>query len=137
MKRGVEKGSLRAGAPTAVETVVRTWGDGDRVRVPGWVMTLAKMCDAHGRGKISKRLGYSQAVLSQVINAAYPAALDRIEALVRGAFMAATVDCPVNGETPLDVCLNDQKRTPPFASSWRMQVYRACRAGCPNYRGSK
>lgn len=134
MKRGVIAGSC---GPSAVEAATAAWGGGSRDRVPDWVLTFAEHCDAHSRSIVGQRLGYSAPVVSQVLNNSYRGNLDRIEAVVRGAFMSATVMCPVNGETPLDVCLADQKRTPPFASSWRMQVYRACRAGCPNYRGGK
>lgn len=95
------------------------------------------MCDAQSRGIVAKRLGYSAPVVSQLLNDTYKGDLDRIAGIVRGAFMSSTVACPVNGETPLDVCLADQRGQPPFASSWRMQVYRACRSGCPHFRGGK
>ncbi len=123
--------------PNALETVISTWGHGDKDRVPDWVLVLAEACDAQSRGKIAKRLGYSQPVISQVLNHNYLGNLERVAEMVRGALMSATVDCPVNGETKLDTCLTDQKRTPPFASGWRMQVYKACRNGCPNFRGGK
>lgn len=135
MRRGFAPGT-RTG-PSAVETAIAAWGGGDAARVPDWVRAFAEHCDAHSRSIVASRLSYSAAVVSQVLNNTYRGDLARVEAVVRGAFMAATVMCPVNGETPLDVCLADQKRQPPFASSWRMQVYRACRAGCPNFRGGK
>ena len=135
MKRGVIQGT-RTG-PSAVDAAVAAWGGGDKGRVPDWVLIFAEMCDAQSRSVVATRLGYSAPVVSQLLNGTYAGNLDRIEAVVRGAFMKATVVCPVNGDTPLDVCLADQRRTPPFASSWRMQVYRTCRGGCLNYRGGK
>jgi len=136
MKRGFEPGTARAVA-SAVDTVVKAWGAGDASKVPDWVMVFAEACNAQTRVKVAERLGYSPAVVSQVLNGTYAGDLQRVRGVIEGAFMASIVLCPVNGETPLDVCLKDQKRTPPFASSWRQQVFRACRSGCPNFRGSK
>lgn len=137
MKRGAAAGTSTKPTVSAVASVIEAWAGGDASRVPEWVMILAEACDAQSRGKIAKRLGYSPATLSQVLNGKYMGNLERVAEMVRGALMSATVDCPINGETKLDTCLTDQKRTPPFASGWRMQVYKACRNGCPNFRGGK
>jgi hypothetical protein len=136
MKRGFEPGAGR-NITSAVDTVTEHWGGGDAARVPDWVMVFAEHCNAQTRTKVAERLGYSPAVVSQVLNGSYKGNLERVEGVIRGAFLASIVQCPVNGETPLDVCLKDQNRTPPFASSWRQQVFKACRNGCPNYRGGK
>lgn len=119
--------------PTAAETAIAAWA----APVPDWIMALASACDDSGRGRVADRLGYSPAVISQVLSCSYKGDMARIEGLVRGAYLAATVHCPVNGDIPVDVCLIDQRREPPFASSWRYRVHRACRNGCPNFRGRR
>lgn len=136
MKRGPATGSLSHVVP-AIDIVTEVWGGGLPARVPDWVMILAETCDATSRAKVAARLGYSPGVVSQVLNGSYKGDLARVEGVVRGALLAETVMCPVVDEIARDVCLENQKRTPPFTSAMRARLYRACRGGCPHYRGSK
>ncbi|MBD8890174.1 transcriptional regulator [Roseibium litorale] len=98
--------------------------------VPDWVSELALMADAKGLASAAGRIGYSTAVVSQVIGAKYPGDLTKVEDKVRGALMGLTVICPVLGEIGRDYCLSQQAK--PFAAtnSTRTRVYRACRSGC-------
>ncbi|MCB1520659.1 MAG: helix-turn-helix transcriptional regulator [Hyphomicrobiaceae bacterium] len=136
MKRGFAKGSGR-NVVSATATVVDTWGGGDAQRVPDWMLVLAEACDALTRAKVAQRLSYSPSVISQLLNGSYKGDLERAADVIRGALMAATVQCPICDEIPRDVCLDHQKKSvPPFASSMRARLYRACPT-CPNFRGSK
>jgi hypothetical protein len=78
------------------------------------------------------RLGVSAAVVNQVLKDKYPGDLAGVENRVRGAFMAKIVDCPVLGDLPSDQCQGWQRK--PFAATnpLRVQMYRACRGGCPH-----
>ena len=99
---------------------------------PDWVVELARQCELSSQRKVARRLGVSAAVVSQVLKEKYPGDLAGVEARVRGAFMASVVDCPVLGELPSDQCQAWQRK--PFAATnpLRVQVYRACRDGCPH-----
>ncbi len=137
MKRGFAKGSGRNVVP-AVNTATAAWGDGDASRIPDWVLSLAEACDAATRSEIARRLNYSPSVISQLLNGTYNGDLDRVAGVIRGALMAETVQCPVCDEIRRDVCLDHQKKSvPPLASAMRARLYRACRSGCPHYRGAK
>lgn len=106
------------------------WGEA----MPDWIVALAEACDAASQSRVAGRLSYSPAVINQVLKGVYPGDVWKVEMAVRGALMAETVACPVLGEIDTQRCLVEQRR--PFAatSSLRVQVYRACRAGCPHSR---
>ncbi|MFT0861672.1 transcriptional regulator [Ancylobacter sp. G4_0304] len=105
------------------------WGD-----PPDWIVALADACQRETQTAAAKRLGVSGSQVSHVIGRTYAGRYDRIEELVRGVFMGATVECPVLGEIARHRCLEEQAR--PFAatSSTRAALFRACRGGCPHSR---
>jgi hypothetical protein len=128
MKRGPQAGGS---AGTDFEAKARlSWG-GD---VPDWVEELAKLAGRASAKVAAERIGYSIAVVSNVIANKYPGDLGRVEEKVRGALMGATVSCPVLGEIGRDVCLDEQKKPFSASSSIRAKLYRACRAGCEHAR---
>jgi hypothetical protein len=106
------------------------WGDA----LPIWVTVLADMATRSSLTKTARRIGYSAALVSNVIANKYPAGTDRIEAKVRGALMNETVICPILGEIGRDHCLDEQGMTNRATSSIRSKLYRACRSGCPHSR---
>ncbi|QDY99086.1 transcriptional regulator [Nitratireductor mangrovi] len=113
-----------------VDKAVTAWGE-----PPDWVRELADLADREGQRAAAGRIGYSASTVSMVIANRYGGGdLARVEEKVRGALMGVVVDCPVLGAIGRDVCLDWQKK--PFAatSSRRLQMYRACRAGCPHAR---
>jgi len=58
--------------------------------------------------------------------------MERVEAIYRGIFEKATVDCPALGELGMDVCRGwrrKAKRLNP-ANSQNVMMFRACRS-CP------
>ena len=137
MKRGPATGTASKDADRVVAVATKEWGNGDAARVPDWVMVLAETCDAQSLRKVADRLGYSASVLSRVLNGKYDGDLERVADKVRGALMGEKVMCPVVDEIARDQCLDHQRHGPPFTSSMRAKLYRACRNGCPHYRGTK
>lgn len=102
------------------------------VDVPDWVAELASLVDRGGLNAAGKRIGYSAAVVSQVINRRYAGDLARVEEKVRGALMGLVVDCPVMGELDRSACLDWQAKCYAATSSIRVRMHRACRSGCRN-----
>lgn len=99
---------------------------------PVWLSTLREQCRAHTQARVAELIGYSPAVVNQVLQGRYKGDTARVEKAVRGAFMGETCHCPVMGEIPVNQCMEIQKQ--PFASTnpQRVRLFRACRAGCPN-----
>lgn len=97
-----------------------------------WIDELRAACARLGQKEIAKRIGYSNAVISQVLNGKYPGDLDRVQAQVEGVLMKRVVDCPMLGEITLDVCRAHQRRKFSTTNPMRVQMYRACRNGCPH-----
>jgi hypothetical protein len=101
--------------------------------VPDWVAELAAYTDAHGAKAAAKAISYSTSAVSTVLNnKADKMDLVRLEQMVRGALMGASVDCPVRGDMARDVCLSWQRKPYALSSSARVEMYHACRAGCPH-----
>lgn len=123
MNRGPVSGYA---AKDHVSKVHSSWGD----NAPEWVITLAERCNISSQSAVAAELAYSAALVSQILSNSYRGDVSRVEQMVRGRYMAATVVCPIAGEIGRDVCLGWQKK--PFAttSSHRVSMYRACRAGC-------
>lgn len=104
---------------------------------PGWVLALARACDETNQTVVARRIGYSPALVNQVLKGVYGGDMSRVEALVRGAYLGAVVDCPAIGEIPVDRCLTDQKKPYSATNAQRVRQWRACRSGCPNYKGDR
>lgn len=97
-----------------------------------WLDVLREQCEKRSQAQVSKMLGYSPAVINQVLKQAYKGNLNKVEMAVKGCFMAQTVSCPVLGEIQHHHCLNYQKL--PFAAinPQRVQLYKACHGDCPH-----
>jgi len=97
-----------------------------------WVEELRRQCMATSQRKVAEKLGISPAAVNQLLAGKYPGDLRAMEARVRGVYLAGVVDCPVLGELSSKHCLDWQRK--PFAATnpIRVQMYRACRDGCPN-----
>jgi hypothetical protein len=95
---------------------------------PDWVVALAEAATRDGLAEVGRRIGYSKGVVSQVISASYGKGnLGKVEVIVRGAYMAETVDCPVLGEIGRDQCRREQKTPFRATNSSRARLKRACR----------
>jgi len=99
---------------------------------PIWITELRDQCVKLGRKQVANEIGYSVTAISQVLNGKYPGDLGRVEQSVRGAYMGATVLCPVLGELEKQKCFKHQ-RNKQAVNPMRVQLYRACNSGdCPN-----
>ncbi|CUH68021.1 hypothetical protein TG4357_03345 [Thalassovita gelatinovora] len=113
---------------TPIEKACRCWGDD----MPDWIDGLARACMDSSQNKVAKEMGYSAALVSNVLAHRYPGDMERVEAVYRGVFEKAVVDCPALGELGMDVCRNwrrKAKRLNP-ANSQNVMMFRACRS-CP------
>lgn len=128
MKRGPMPG--HRGRNDFIAKAQGAWGD----TAPDWVIELATLANATSQKAAADKIGYSQAVLSHVFNAAYTGDLKRVEEKVRGALMGLSVACPILGEIGRDRCLDEQKMPRSATSSIRSKLFRACRGGCPHSR---
>lgn len=99
---------------------------------PDWVKRLAREADDTGQPATAKRIDYSVSTVSQIISNSYRGDLPRVEEMVRGALMSATVECPVLGEIGRNRCLREQDEPFRATSAYRAQLYHACRSGCPH-----
>lgn len=97
-----------------------------------WLAVLRQACEETSQAAVARRLGISPTVVSLVLKGTYKGDLVRIEGLIRGAYMAATVMCPAVGEISLEACLQNQAAPFKAINSARVRIYRACRSGCPN-----
>jgi hypothetical protein len=109
------------------------WGEA----APDWVLALATACDESSQAAVARRLGYSPTAVSTTLKGDYGADLSRLEAAVRGAFMAATVGCPVIGEIGADLCAEHQRRPYANTNPTRIALHRACRSGCIHSKHAK
>ncbi|KAB7624351.1 XRE family transcriptional regulator [Alkalilimnicola sp. S0819] len=99
-----------------------------------WIQTLRRACEDKGQRNVGTAIGYSPAVVSQVLNGTYRGRVDLVRERVESALMGSRqTACPVLGEIPRHECLDHQAR--PFAATnaTRVRLYRACRS-CPNRR---
>lgn len=107
----------------------QAWGKS----MPDWVLIFAEQCDRTSVRAAAERLRYSPSVGSQILSNSYQGRLDKVEAAVRGAFMGATVECPVLGELPLHKCLYHQGRKFASTNPTRVKLSRTCPT-CPNFK---
>lgn len=107
---------------------------GPAVSGAGWVDHLRATCAAHGQDAVAQRIGYSAPAICQVLAGKYRASTAKIEAAYRGAYMAATVDCPVLGDIATDRCVRSQRSTAADPVSRALRL--ACPV-CPHFKGGK
>lgn len=118
---------MAAHAPDFVAKARAAWGS-----PPDWIVALAEACQNETQTGVARRLSVSGSQISHVLANNYAGRLDRIEQLVRGVYLGATVSCPVLGDIGRDRCLEEQSRTYAATSSVRVRLFHACRAGCPH-----
>lgn len=108
---------------------LRAWG----ANPPDWIVALASACDGKSQGEVARDLAISPARVNQVLGNSYKGRMDRMEQLVRGQYMKATVDCPVLGEISTRECQENQQRNKIFrpTNPLRVKLHQAC-PKCPN-----
>lgn len=127
MNRGPERGRSRVDHRGTAATA---WSP-----VPDWIEALAEAAMRSTGTAVAARIGYSPAVVSDVLRNKYRGDIGRVEQAVRGALMGETVTCPVLGAIGRDRCVSEQRAPFRAASSLTVRLYSACRAGCPNAFG--
>lgn len=111
--------------------VAETWG----VDAPDWVQALARACAETSQNKVAARLGYSAAVISQVLRRKYPGDMGAVEEQVRGHLLAETVACPARGVMPTHLCRAWRAKARNFqnTNAERVMMHRACHR-CARYK---
>jgi transcriptional regulator with XRE-family HTH domain len=98
-----------------------------------WITVLREQCKRTSQAEVAKRLGYSAAVVNQVLKGTYKGDVNRVQQAVEGALMGMTVDCPVIGELARNRCLEYQRREFASTNPTRVTLSRTCPT-CPNRR---
>lgn len=104
-----------------------------------WVERLRGECARTSQRRVRERLrqadGFpSETVLSQVLGGKYPGRTDRLRDIVEGVYLGFRVDCPELGDIGRDECAGWQSQSWTPTNPTRIQMWRACRAGCPHSR---
>jgi hypothetical protein len=102
------------------------WG----ASAPDWILALAKACDLASQSQVAALLEISAPRVNQVLGRSYKGRMDRVEQLVRGQYMKATVTCPVLGEISTRDCQEHQLRLKNFRPTNPLRI--ELRAACPN-----
>ncbi len=98
-----------------------------------WIQALRTACASRSQAEIAREIGYSPAVVNQVLKGSYRGDIESVESAVRGALMGATVECPVIGEIPRQRCIEHQRRGYAATNPMRVQLARTC-PSCPHRR---
>lgn len=96
--------------------------------MPDWIEALRIACEANTQAAIAERVGYSAAVINQVLKGTYRGDMRRVEDAVRGALMGERVDCPVVGDLPRQRCIEHQRRSFAATNPTRVQMSRTCKS---------
>lgn len=115
-----------------IDKANEAWGE-----LPDWVSELAQAADQFGQKSVAEKIGYSNGLVSQVLNKKYGGDMQGVEERVRGALMGLMVECPILGPIDRNRCLQEQKEPFRATSAFRAQIFHACRGGCPNARSMK
>jgi hypothetical protein len=97
---------------------------------PKWLAVLRQACRESSQAAVARRLKVSPSAVNQVLKGTYKGSLQGLKDRVNGVMMGQTVDCPVFGDMPTNVCQDWQNKPKAFTNSIRSQMYDACRA-CP------
>jgi len=101
-----------------------------------WIESLIKACKASSQAAVATKIGMSPAVVNQVLKGCYQGNLTNVQRRVEGALMGITVDCPVVGDMPLNICMENQGRSFAATNPMRVQLHRACKS-CTNNTQSR
>lgn len=114
-----------------VEVARSAWG----ADAPEWIIRLARECAARSQRQVADEIGRSAALVSQVLRGKYTGDMVAVEDLVRGHFMAGTIECPALGLIRAHECQDWRAKARRAASNnmLRVRMYRACNH-CPRNR---
>jgi hypothetical protein len=112
---------------TNVDRATAAWGHD----MPAWVRLLASACDGANQRAVGDRLGKSSGYVSRILNRNYAGSYREAETLVRAAYGAEDVACPLWGPIPLSSCIRNRRREgPPRNQAHHLHAVH-CPA-CPN-----
>lgn len=94
-----------------------------------WLQELRAQCAVHGQRKVGDKIGYSNAVVNQVLKGTYKGDIKKVEQKVRGAYLGETVGCPILGELSKNKCIEHQSAKYSSVNRLRVQLFRTC-PGC-------
>jgi hypothetical protein len=97
-----------------------------------WLDALRTECARTSQTAVAEQIGMSATVICQVLSGKYPGRLANVQQRVEGALLKQTVVCPVLGTLPRNECLDHQQRKFAATNAQRVNLWRACRAGCPH-----
>lgn len=103
------------------------WG----AAMPAWVKLLAEACDRTSQREVAARLGKSGPYVSRILRNAYPGDMAEAERLVRAAYGAERVMCPLFGSMALKTCMRNRRRPHPARHEVHHAFDRTC-PRCPN-----
>ncbi len=116
-----------ASVVSATRIVELCWGK----EAPSWIKRLAAQCDKTSQSDVSRKIGRTGAVISQILNNKYGAGLDKTEQRFQAVFGGGPYQCPVLGEISGERCLKEQEAPYRNYNHVVVDLYRACRR-CPN-----
>lgn len=105
---------------------------------PAWVLALAQAIDAQDMAMpraqklIAERIGYSNAVVHEVLRNRYRGDQAKVAARVAQCLANAHADCPVLGPISHAECRSNQGQKNPGSTPLKVRLFRACRGGCPH-----
>jgi DNA-binding transcriptional regulator YdaS (Cro superfamily) len=91
-----------------------------------WIVALRTAAADGQQRAAAKRIGYSAAVVSQVLSGSYKGDWKAVQQAVEGALLGATVDCPVAGDIPRNRCLEHQRSEATAASPMSVELAQTC-----------
>lgn len=91
-----------------------------------WIEVLRGACEARTQAAVGLEIGYSAAVVNQVLKGRYKGDMKRVQQAVEGALQGAMVDCPVIGELPRQRCVDYQRSSKTNTNPMRVALSRAC-----------
>lgn len=97
---------------------------------PRWIAELREQCSKRTQTAVAEQIGYSPAVVNQILKGTYKGSLSAVEKAVRGAFLGETVNCPVVGELEAHRCNEFQRQPYTSSNKQRVMLYRACHKPC-------
>lgn len=117
--------------PTPLDVAKAAWGE----PLPDWIEALAIACTETSQAKVAARLDRTGGMISQLLNAKYPASTANIEERVRGMFLDGQVQCPSLGVLPVNECQDWRIKAHKFqvGNPMRLRMFRACKA-CPRFK---
>lgn len=109
---------------SAFDTASAAWGP----EMPEWVGDLARECEATSQNKVAAEMGYSAALISQLLRAKYPGDLNAVREIFVSVYQQELINCPTLGDIPAQDCRGWREKAKAFVntSNFRSRMYRAC-----------